>query len=96
MSHLITQLNLQRENSGKSVQEIGEIVGIAPSNLYRMLKPGRDLRASTLEAIGSSLNAQWMLIPKHLLPEVERLLAGKSIGPDEVPSSIDRLLGESS
>jgi hypothetical protein len=59
-----------------------------------MLASGRDMRASTLDALASALDAQWVLVPKHLVPEVERLLSGKGIGPDDAPSSIERLLGD--
>lgn len=78
----------------KKVPEIAKYVAMAPSNVYRMFASGRDMKASTLEAFAAALDAQWVLVPKHLLPEVERLLSGKSVGPDDVPSSIERMLGD--
>lgn len=51
-----------------------------------------DSRLSTVEALADSMDASLVLIPKHLLPEVARLLSGKTIRPDDVPSTVDRLL----
>ena len=52
-----------------------------------------DARVGTVEALANAMDANLVLIPKHLLPEVERLLSGKTIGPDDVPSTVDRLFG---
>jgi len=49
-------------------------------------------RLGTVEALANAMGASVVVIPKHLLPEVERLLSGKAIGPDDVPSSVDRFL----
>lgn len=51
-----------------------------------------DSRIGTCEALADAMDASLVLIPKHLLPEVARLLSGKAIGPDDVPSTVDRLL----
>lgn len=51
-----------------------------------------DSRLSTLEALGDAMDASLVLIPKHLLPEISRILSGKPIGPDDIPSTVDRLL----
>jgi transcriptional regulator with XRE-family HTH domain len=91
----IDQIQARRRQLGKPVQEIAATIAMAPSNLYRALSSRRDMRASSLNAMAAALDAEWVLVPKHLLPEVERLLAGKQIGPDDVPSSIDRLFGTS-
>ncbi len=91
---LIDQLQARRRLLKKKIPEIAAYVAMDPSNVYRMFASGRDMRASTLEAFAAALDAQWVLVPKHLLPDVERLLSGKSIGPDNVPSSIERMLGD--
>jgi len=52
-----------------------------------------DARVGTVEALANAMDANLVLIPKHLLPEVERLLSGKTIGPDDVPSTVDRIFG---
>ena len=90
---LTEQLQARRKSLKKTIPEIAEYIAMDPSNVYRMFASGRDMRTSTIEAIAAALGAQWVLVPKHLLPEVERLLSGKSIGPDNVPSSIERMLG---
>jgi hypothetical protein len=89
-----SQINARRKLLNRTIPEIAEYVAIQPPNLYRMLASDRDMRGSTLDALAAALDAQWMLIPKHLVPEVERLLSGKTIGPDDVPSSVERLLGD--
>jgi hypothetical protein len=90
----VSQLNARRKSLKRKIPEIAEYIAVQPSNLYRMLASGRDMRGSTLDALAAALDAQWMLVPKHLIPEVERLLSGKAIGPDDAPSSVERLLGE--
>jgi hypothetical protein len=89
-----SQINARRKLLNRTIPEIAEYVAIQSPNLYRMLASDRDMRGSTLDALAAALDAQWMLIPKHLVPEVERLLSGKTIGPDDVPSSVERLLGD--
>lgn len=61
-------------------------------NLYRLLTGKHDTRASTLDALAATLNAEWVLVPKHLLPEVNRLLSGKTLAPDNIPSAMERML----
>jgi hypothetical protein len=41
----------------------------------------------------AQLNTTWVLVPKHLLPEVQRLMSGKTVGPDDTPSTIDQIYG---
>ncbi|MET3119834.1 DNA-binding Xre family transcriptional regulator [Undibacterium sp. GrIS 1.8] len=92
----IKQVNSQRHRLRKSVVDVSRIIGIEVSNLYRMFKNEPDVRSSTLDDLASALDAKWVLVPKHLLPEVERLISGKPIGVDDAPSSIDRLFGVNS
>lgn len=51
-----------------------------------------DARLSTAEALADAMDASLILVPKHLLSEVARLMSGKAIGPDDVPTTVDRLL----
>ena len=89
------QLQRRRKILNRKVPQIAATIAMAPSNVYAIFSSGRDVRASTLAALAASLDAQWVLVPRHLLPEVERLMSGKRIGPDDVPTSIERMLGQS-
>ncbi len=92
--NFIKSINERRRVLKKEVKEIAAFIGMKTENVYRILSSGRDMRASTLDGFADALDAKWMLVPKHLIPEVERLISGKAIGPDDVPSSIDLLLGD--
>lgn len=87
------QLRNRRAQLSRTLKVLGQATGIATSNLSHILAGNKDAQASTLQALADSLEARWILVPKHLIPEVERLLAGKAIGPDQVPSTVDRLFG---
>ncbi|MES2071716.1 MAG: XRE family transcriptional regulator [Pseudomonadota bacterium] len=89
---LIRQLKSRQQSLGKTTRDIAKLVAMAPSNASNSLSGKIDVRASTLEAFADALDAKWMLVPRHLLPEIERLLSGKSIGPDDVPSAAQRFL----
>ncbi|WP_245845207.1 helix-turn-helix domain-containing protein [Noviherbaspirillum humi] len=78
----------------RNLAEISQLTGMPASHISTILNGRKDAQASTLEALASAMDAKWMLIPRHLLPEVERLLAGKAVGPDDVPSTIDRLFNQ--
>lgn len=87
------QLRDRRLALSRSMSDIQGVTGIAQSNLSYIFAGKRSVLTPTLEALGDALDAKWVLVPKHLLPEVERLLSGKPIGPDEIPSTVDRLFG---
>lgn len=91
--NFIAQITARRKAINRRIIDISRIVGMLPSNLYRILNKESDIRASTLNDLAMALDAQWILVPKHLLPEVERLISGKVIGVDDAPSTIERLLG---
>jgi transcriptional regulator with XRE-family HTH domain len=91
---LIDQIKDRQKMTGKTVREIASVVGMDPANVYRVLRSPKDVRESTLEGLAGALDAKWMLVPKHLLPEVERLISGKAVGLDDSPSSLDMLFGE--
>ncbi|MFZ6644971.1 XRE family transcriptional regulator [Undibacterium sp. TJN25] len=89
---LIPQIKARQQSLGKTTRDIAKMVAMAPSNATNSLSGKIDVRASTLEAFAGALDAKWVLVPRHLMPEVERLLSGKSIGPDDVPSAAQRFL----
>ena len=63
------------------------------SSVSKLLNGKSEAKSGTLHALADALNANWVLVPKHLMPEVERLLSGKVIGPDDTPSTIDKIFG---
>ena len=90
----IPQINKRRRLLKRNVSDLSKLIDIEVSNLYRTLKNSPDVRSSTLEGLASGLDSKWILVPKHLIPEVERLISGKPIGVDDAPSSIDTLFGD--
>lgn len=95
MNSFAEQLDSRRRALNRKVSVLVDVTGIAQPNISNILGGKREAQSSTLEALGDALDAKWVLIPKHLMPEIERLLSGKPIGPDEVPSTVDRLFGGS-
>ena len=93
---LTDQIRARRKQLNRTLETLATFIGMQRTYLSVILsaKSKKDIRSSTLEALAAGLDAQWVLIPKHLMPEVERLLSGKQIGPGQVPSSVQRLLGD--
>ena len=89
------QLRRRRASVGKTLEGLTRLTGIQASNISNILNGAKDARASTLETLADAMDARWVLVPRHLLPEVERLLSGKTVGPDDLPSTVDRLFGGS-
>ena len=87
------QLQKRRSELGKTLKSLGTLTAMSISQVSNVLSGKVDSRLSTYEALADAMDASLVLIPKHLLPEVSRLLSGKTIGPDDVPSTVDRLLG---
>jgi transcriptional regulator with XRE-family HTH domain len=79
------QLQSRRTQLGKSLLDVSRITGMSSSHLSNILNGKKDAQSSTLTALADALDAKWMLIPRHLLPEIERLLSGKT--------TVDRLFG---
>ncbi len=92
---LSEQLNARRTQSDRTLQQLHDITDIAMSSVSKLLSGKSEAKSDTLEALADALDATWVLVPKHLLPEVQRLLSGKAIGPDEAPSTVDQLFGGS-
>lgn len=87
------QLSARRAQTDRTLQQVHDVTGIAASTISKILTGKAEAKSDTLEALADSLDATWVLVPKHLLPEVTRLLSGKAIGPDEAPSTVDQLFG---
>lgn len=90
---LLQQLQQRRHLLGKTLQDLSGLTAMSVPQVSNVLNGKVDSRLSTLEALADALDASLVVIPKHLLPEVNRLLSGKAIGPDNVRSTVDRLLG---
>ena len=90
---LSEQLSARRNLSNRTLQQLHDVTGIATSSVSKLLSGKSEARAGTLEALADALDSTWVLVPKHLLPEIQRLLSGKAIGPDEAPSTVDQLFG---
>ena len=87
------QLSARRAQSKRTLQQIHSVTGIAASSVSKLLNGKSEAKAGTLEALAAALGAQWVLVPRHLLPDVQRLLSGKAVGPDQAPSTVDQLFG---
>jgi transcriptional regulator with XRE-family HTH domain len=86
------QLQQRRRQLGKTLQSLANLTAMSVPQVSNVLAGKVDSRLGTVEALADAMDASLVLIPKHLLPEVSRLLSGKSVGPDDVPSTVDRLL----
>lgn len=89
---IVEQLQQRRSQQGKTLQSLATLTAMSVPQVSNVLSGKLDSRLSTFEALADAMDASLVLIPKHLLPEVSRLLSGKTIGPDDVPSTVDRLL----
>lgn len=90
---MFEQLKHRKSQLGKTLEALSTLTGMRISHISSVMNGAKDAQASTLTSLADAMDASWVLIPRHLLPEVERLLAGKTIGPDAVPSTVDRLFG---
>lgn len=97
MASFLDQLRQLRDRRDISLNALAQLVGMAPPNLSTALSGRADVRSSTLSALASALDAEWVLVPRDQAPAVRRLLEGKESGPDrEAPTSVDLLLGNDS
>jgi transcriptional regulator with XRE-family HTH domain len=87
------QLARRRDQLKRTNASLADITGSTAPHLSTVFTGKKDAQGSTLSAIADALDATWVLVPKHLIPEVERLLSGKTIGPDKVPSAMERVVG---
>lgn len=91
--NVFTQLKDRKERLAKNLSVLAGLTGMSAPHISNILNGLKDAQASSLEALADAMDARWVLVPKHLLPEVERLMSGKAIAPDDVPSTVDRLFG---
>jgi len=88
------QLSTLRKRRQQSIAQMSTLLGMAVSNLASALNGKRDLRASTVEALASALDAKWVLVPNEYALEVDRLIEGKGTGPDSQAKTSMTLLLE--
>lgn len=86
------QLQQRRGHLGRTLQSLASLTAMSVPQVSNALNGRVDSRLSTLEALADAMDASLVVVPKHLMPELARLLSGKTIGPDDVPSSVDRFL----
>lgn len=86
------QLQQRRRQLGKTLKNLASLTAMSEPQISNALNGKVDSRLSTSEALAHAMDASLVLVPKHLLPEVARLLSGKPIGPDDIPSTVDRFL----
>ncbi|CAJ95850.1 transcriptional regulator [Cupriavidus sp. SK-4] len=92
---LVSQCRDMREARGKTLTEIGRVLGMASQNLSAILLGKKDSRASTLEALAAALDAEWVLVPNERAQEVRQVLEGKGSGPDRsARSAVDIFLDQ--
>ncbi|MGO4156327.1 helix-turn-helix domain-containing protein [Cupriavidus basilensis] len=97
MASFYDQLQARRATRKSSLGEVARLIGMAPSNLTTALSGRSDVRASTLEAVGAALDAEWVLVPREHLLAVKRLVEGKDSGPDrEAKTSVEMFLEQES
>ena len=74
------------------MQSLASLTAMSVPQVSNALNGRADSRLSTLEALADAMDASLVVVPKHLMPELARLLSGKTIGPDDVASTVDRFL----
>lgn len=89
----IEQLRKRRQEQGKTLEALSQLTGLANASISQILSGKRDPRVGTCELLAAAMDANLVLIPNHLMPEVQRLLSGKAIGPDNVPTAAEMILG---
>lgn len=87
----LPQLKVRQKHLKRTARSLSVSTGLSAPHISAILTGKKDARASTFQALAEALDARWVLVPKHLLPDIERLLSGKAVGPDDVPSTMDRL-----
>jgi len=88
----LEQLQGQRTLQRKTLQELQSMTGLNASVISNSLSGKRDSRLSTIETLADALNSSLVIVPNYLLPEVQRLISGKVIGPDDVPTAAELIL----
>jgi transcriptional regulator with XRE-family HTH domain len=92
---LVSQCRDMRKARGKTLTDLGRVLGMASQNLSAILLGKKDSRASTLEALAAALDAEWVLVPNERAQEVRQVLEGKGSGPDRsARSAVDIFLDQ--
>lgn len=90
---LVHQLAVLRAKRHAKLGDVGKLVGMAVPNLSAVFRGRGDSKSSTVEALATALDAEWVLVPKEHLREVRQVVDGKGTGPDRsAPSAIDMFL----
>ena len=71
---IFQQLQQRRNAQGKTLQYLATLTGMSVPQVSNVLGGKVDARFGTVEALANAMEASVVVIPKHLLPEVERLL----------------------
>lgn len=89
---IIQQLHERRIQQRLTFKALEKLTGLDASVISHTLSGKRDSRLSTMDALAGAMNTSLVAVPNHLLPEVLRLMSGKVIGPDDVPTAAERIL----
>jgi transcriptional regulator with XRE-family HTH domain len=92
MPTVAEQLKKRRLEMNIVLEDLANATLIAPGAISQILNGKRDARLSSCESLAAAMNANLMVIPYHLMPEVNRLLSGQAIGPDDVPTAAEMIL----
>jgi transcriptional regulator with XRE-family HTH domain len=75
---LVRTLRLRRQSRNITQKQLGDLLGMAQSQIARIERGRSDMRVSTLIDLARSLGLEPMLVPKHLLPAIGYLIEEKS------------------
>ncbi|MDB2683158.1 helix-turn-helix domain-containing protein [Alphaproteobacteria bacterium] len=78
---LIRKLQSARKTKGFTQGELGSKIGFPQSHISQIEAGKVDLRVSSLHEMAKLLDLEIMLIPRHLKPAVEAIVAGKTQEP---------------
>lgn len=88
----LEQIQQLRAQQNKTLRQLADLTGLDPAVISNTLNGKRDSRIGTIEALASALNSSLVVVPNYRLPEVMRILSGKAIGPDDVPTAAEQIL----
>ena len=78
LESLARLIKTARENKGLSQRELGARVGIPQSHISKIERGSVDLQTSSLMQIARALDLELALVPRTVLPALERLSAARS------------------
>jgi transcriptional regulator with XRE-family HTH domain len=71
----LSQLTALRKKRGMKMADLGQLIGMKRSNLSATMAGRHDPRGTTLHGLAAGLDAEWILVPKEKVAEVQRVLA---------------------